>query len=124
MPKLGLAEVALFERRWDEAMSLAREALKRTSPVDFAAKYETALILAPIPAARAKAVTLLKDAIEGVPSDPMSHMLLGELLELAGDADSLMYLQRARELWQAPIDFDEALRRDRESLRNIDREEN
>lgn len=126
LPWLGLAEVALRERRFDEAMSFAEEALERTSSIDTTGKYEAAMLLAPIPAARARAVSLLREVVEiveGLPNESLPNLTLGELLELAGDEEAPKYIARAGAAWKAPFDFEETLRRDRELFGNLDRED-
>lgn len=123
LPPLGLAEVALRERRWNDAIAYAEESLARSSSIDAVAKYETALVLAPIRTARDRAVSLLRDVVEVAPNEPLPNVTLGELLELDGDPDAPKYVDRARSTWKAPIDFDEFLRDTRESLRKSRQED-
>jgi len=126
LPFLGLAEVALRERRFEEAMSFAEKALERTSSIDLTGKYEAAVLLAPIPASRARAVSLLREVVgvaKGLPNESLPNLMLGELLELDGDPEASTYLERARATWNGPLDFEETLRGDRELFRNLDRED-
>lgn len=49
LPTIGLAEVAIRERRWDEAKARIEDALERTDPTDVAGTYQAARFLALIP---------------------------------------------------------------------------
>jgi tetratricopeptide (TPR) repeat protein len=126
LPWLGLAEVALRQRHWDEVIAFAENALARTSSINPTGKYEAAILLAPIPAARARAVALLREVVEAVESSPaesMPSLLLGQLLELDGNPEASIYLERARATSKSPVDFEETLRLDREMFRSLDRED-
>jgi tetratricopeptide (TPR) repeat protein len=117
LPLIGLAEVALRERRWDEAKMRIEDALQRTAPTDVGGTYEAARLLAPIPGERARAIRLIRDAIEdGLPPNALPHLTLGVLLELEGDADAQEHLREAESLWDGPGDFAEELRRTRNVL--------
>lgn len=117
LPWLGLAEVALRERRWDEGKGFIAESLARTSPTDVGGKYEAAILLSPIPGERARAIQLIEEAMEGgLPDHAGSHLLLGALLELEEDEDARRHLDQAEALWDGPGDFLEDLSRTRHVL--------
>jgi len=119
LPVNGLAEVALRERRWDEAKMRIEDALQRTAPGDVGGTYEAARLLAPIPGERARAIRLIGDAIEGgLPPHALPHLTLGVLLELEGDVNAQKHLREAECLWDGPGDFAEELRRTRNVLRD------
>jgi uncharacterized protein HemY len=117
LPVIGLAEVALRERRWDEAKGCIEDALARTAPTDVGGTYEAARLLALIPGERARAIGLIREAMEGgLPPNALPHLTLGILLEREGDSDAQKHLREAESLWDGPGDFAEALDRTRRVL--------
>jgi hypothetical protein len=105
------------ERRWDEAKARIEDALERTAPTDVDGTYEAARFLALIPGERARAIGLIRKAMEGgLPPNALPHLTLGILLELEGDSEAQKQLREAESLWDGPGDFAEALGRTRRIL--------
>ena len=122
LPSLGFAEVALRQRRVNEALTFLDEALARTGGVDHAGKWEAAVLLALIPAGRDRAEILLREIIDARPNHAQSHELFGSLLRRRGDPKSTQHLDRARALWKSPIDFDKFVEESTRALGNFERD--
>jgi tetratricopeptide (TPR) repeat protein len=84
VPYLGLLELA-DSGHWDEANHLADETQARTSSGDFAGKYKFAFELVKIPGRRDDAISLLREVVEAIPWQPDPLLILGTVLERAGD---------------------------------------
>jgi tetratricopeptide (TPR) repeat protein len=115
LPYLGLLELAVKSGEWDEADRLAGETRSRTSPDDFEGMYELAFELMQIPGRRDEAISVLRKVVDGIPraSDPL--LLLGTVLEKAGDPEAEKFIDLARKVskGRGPTPFDEVLARRR-----------
>lgn len=115
LPYLGLQELASRDRDWTKADRWAREALKRTSASDYAGKYELALQWALVPGALERAISLLREACEGLPRFALCHVLLGVLLEGEENEEARKHIDRARRFWKSRDSFDEFLEDSRQT---------
>lgn len=115
LPCLGLLEVAVLSGDWQEADRLAAETQTRTPSDDFAGKYELAFVLVQIPGRREEAISVLREVVDAVPRYPDPLLLLGTVLEKAGDPDAGKFIDLARKMWKSPTPtpFDEVLARRR-----------
>ena len=71
--------------------------------------------LARIPGRRKEAISALREVVAAIPREPDPLLLLGTLLEKAGDPDAEKSIDLARKMWKGPtpIPFDEVLARRR-----------
>lgn len=118
-PFLGLVYWAATRGAWEEALSYADEAERRTPPQDHYALYELGLQIHVIRAAKHRAIGLLGNAARGLPRYAPCHALLGILLEDEDEAASRKHMARARRTWKSPEDFDEWLREARNAYRTV-----
>jgi hypothetical protein len=96
-------------RDWDEAVHLADETAARTPDDDYPGKHELAFELMHIPSRWKEGVSLLRPIAAGFQDPGQPLLLLGTVLENAGDPEGTRFIDQAREAWNAPILFDNAL---------------
>lgn len=115
LPYLGLLEVAVDSDDWEEADRLAAETRNRTPSDYFEGMYELAFLLVQIPGRREEAISLLREVVDGIPRAPDPLLLLGTVLEKAGDpeAEKIIDLARKMSKGRGPTPFDEVLARRR-----------
>jgi hypothetical protein len=108
-PYLGLLTLAVRRRDWDEAAHLADETAARTPNDDYPGQHELAFELMHIPDRWREGVSLLRPIAAGFQYPGQPLLLLGTVLENAGDPEGARFIEQAREAWNAPIPFDTAL---------------
>jgi tetratricopeptide (TPR) repeat protein len=115
LPYLGLLELAVDSGDWDGANRLADETQARTSSDDFAGRYELAFELVKIPGRREQAISVLREVVEASPQQPDPQLILGTVLEKAGDPEAGKFIDLARRNWKGstPDPFDVVLARRR-----------
>jgi hypothetical protein len=109
LPYLGLLELAVERGDWDEAVRLADETAARTHEGDYAGKHELAYQLIHIPMRKEEGITLLRQIAPALRDPGPALLMLGTVLEKVGDPDGAKFIAEAREAWNAPIPFEDAL---------------
>jgi len=109
LPYLGLLELAVERVDWDEAIRFADETGVRTHEGDYAGKHELAYQLIHIPTRREEGVSLLRQIAPALRDPGPVLLMLGAVLEKAGDPDGAKFIARAQRAWSAPIPFEDAL---------------
>jgi hypothetical protein len=79
---------------------LAGETLARTSSGDFAGIYELAFQLVKIPGRREQAISVFREVVLGNPRQPDPLLILGTVLEKAGDPEAGTFMDLARRVWK------------------------
>jgi tetratricopeptide (TPR) repeat protein len=115
LPYLGLLELAVNSSEWGRANRLADETQARTSSGDFAGMYELAFELVKIPGRREQAISVFREVVLGNPREPDPLLILGTVLEKAGEPEAGKFIDLARREWKAPTPdpFDVVLARRR-----------
>lgn len=121
LPFIALARVAAHEGRTEHALRFAAEAEARTEPIDYAGQYSLALTLARFPQTLAKAETFARAAANRLQRDGNVQLFVAELLELRGDPESEVYLERARQSWNLPKSLESTREEYRGFLRDVQR---
>jgi tetratricopeptide (TPR) repeat protein len=109
LPFLGLLELAVERGDWDEAVRLADETVARTHEGDYAGKHELAYELIHIPTRREEGISLLRRIAPALRDPGPVLLMLGTVLEKAGDPEGAKFIARARRAWNAPVPFEDAL---------------
>jgi uncharacterized protein HemY len=99
LPYLALAEIAARDNGMEEALRLAAEAEARTEPTDYGGQWELAVLLSAFPQTLSNAEILARRAADRLPHDGVVQLHMAELLELRGDPESEVYIERARRSW-------------------------
>lgn len=109
LPYLGLLELAVERGDWDEAVQLADETAARTHESDYAGKHELAYQLIHIPNRREEGISLLRQMAPAFRDPGPVLLILGTVLEKAGDPEGTRFIAKARKAWNAPVPFEDAL---------------
>lgn len=109
LPYLGLLDLAVDRGDWDEAVRLADETAARTDDGDYAGKHELAYQLIHIPPRREEGVSLLRQVAPALRDPGPALLMLGTVLQKAGDPEGARFIAQARKAWNAPVPFEDAL---------------
>jgi tetratricopeptide (TPR) repeat protein len=114
----GLLEVAVAQGDWDEADRLADQTAARTRANDFVGMDELAYELLHIPGRRDDGISLLRQIAPSLSHPAPALLMLGTVLEKLGDSDATKFIAQARDAWEAPVPFEEALAERRAYVEN------